>query len=103
MTPRRSRSTKNGHVEASFHVNYDGSSDYRDAVVQTFSRTKPSAGWNAPAFGRCDIATLQMLYDMAAWTADYSTCLDLTTVLGPLTPLRRPRSHFWPVDPPCLA
>jgi hypothetical protein len=71
-----------GHVEGlDHHVNYADNSDYLDAVVQTYSRTKPYAGWNAHAFGRCDIATLQMLYDMLNTSAKYSTCLDLTTVL----------------------
>jgi hypothetical protein len=72
-----------GHVEGlNHHVNYADDSDYLDAVVQTYSRTKPSAGWNAHAFGRCDVATLQMLYDTLNTSASYSTCLDLTTVLS---------------------
>ena len=71
-----------GHVEGlDHHVNYADDSDYLDAVVQTYSRTKPYAGWNAHAFGRCDIATLQMFYDMLTTSARYSTCLDLNTVL----------------------
>jgi hypothetical protein len=71
-----------GHVEGlDHHVNRADNSDYSDAVVQTYSRTKPSTGWNAHAFGRCDVATLQMQYDVTSWTADYSTCLDLSTVL----------------------
>ncbi len=75
-----------GHVEGlGHHVNYADDSDYTDAVVQTYSRTKPSAGWNAHAFGRCDVATLQMQYDMSAWTAKYSTCLALTSVLTLVT------------------
>jgi len=71
-----------GHIEVlNHHDNYDNDADYEDAVVQTFSRTKPTAGWNMHAFGRCDVATLQRQYDMQSWTAKYSTCLDLTTVL----------------------
>jgi hypothetical protein len=71
-----------GHVEGlDHHLNYSTNSDYDDAVVQTFSRTKPSTGWNRHAFGRCDIATLQRQYDMPAWTSRYSTCLDLATNL----------------------
>ena len=36
-----------GHVEIlDHHVNQDDQSDYTDAVVQTFSRTKPGVGWN---------------------------------------------------------
>jgi len=71
-----------GHVEGlDHHVNYTDDSDYLDAVVQTYSRTKPSTGWNAHAFGRCDVASLQMLYDMLNTSAKYSTCLDLATVL----------------------
>jgi hypothetical protein len=71
-----------GHVEGlDHHVNYSSGSDYEDAVVQTFSRTKPSTGWNRHAFGRCDVATLQRTYDVSAWTTKYSSCLDLTTVV----------------------
>ena len=82
-----------GHVEGlNHHVNYSSDSDYDDAVVQTFSRTKPAAGWNRHTFGRCDVATLQVKYDVTSSTAKYSTCLDLATVLT-LTqrPLRRSR------------
>ena len=71
-----------GHVDGlDHHVNYSDDSDYEDAVVQTFSRTKPSTGWNRHGFGRCDVATLQRIYDVWAFTTKYSTCLDLTTVL----------------------
>jgi hypothetical protein len=72
-----------GHVEIlRHHDNYSGASDYTDAVVQEASRTKPNAGWNAHAFGRCDIASLQMQYDMQGWGAKYSSCLDLATTLA---------------------
>jgi len=71
-----------GHVEGlGHHVNFNDGSDYLDANVQTFARAKPAVGWNVHAFGRCDVATLQMLYDMQSWVAKYSTCLDLATVL----------------------
>jgi hypothetical protein len=72
-----------GHVEGlGHHVNFANDSDYADAVVQTFSRTKPSTGWNFHTLRRCDVATLQMLYDMVSSAAKYSTCLDLATVLA---------------------
>jgi len=71
-----------GHVEGlGHHVNRDDGSDYLDAVVQTFSRTKPTAGWNMHTFGRCDTATLQLRYDLTSSTTKYSTCLDLDTTL----------------------
>lgn len=71
-----------GHVEGlGHHVNYSDNSDYGDAVVQTYSRTKPQTGWDYHTLRRCDIATLQLLYDMVSTTAKYSTCLDLSTVL----------------------
>lgn len=71
-----------GHVEVlNHHGNYADNSDYLDAVVQTYSRTKPAAGWNMHTFGRCDVATLQLQYDMQSWTAKYATCLDLATDL----------------------
>ncbi len=71
-----------GHVEGlDHHANYADDRDYEDAVVQTYSRTKPTAGWNAHAFGPCDQATLQRRYDVPSWTAKYSTCANLTTTL----------------------
>ncbi len=72
-----------GHVEGlNHHGNFANDSDYLDAVVQTYSRTKPASGWSTHAFGRCDVASLQLQYDMQSWSAKYSTCLDLATDLA---------------------
>jgi hypothetical protein len=72
-----------GHVEIlDHHLNYTNEPDYADAVVQTVSRAKPKPGWNAHALARCDVATLQLQYDMLSWGARYSTCLDLSTTLA---------------------
>ena len=72
-----------GHVLVlDHHNNFGDDSDYGDAVVQTYSRTKPKAGWNAHAFGRCDVATLQQQYDVATSATLYSTCLDVPTELA---------------------
>ena len=55
-----------GHVLGlDHHDNLADDSDYGDAVVQTYSRIKPNAFYNAHVFGRCDIATLQQSYDVA--------------------------------------
>jgi hypothetical protein len=71
-----------GHVLIlGHHVNYADERDYLDAVVQTVSRARPESGWNAHRFGRCDVASLQVKYDMQTWESLYSTCLDLTTSL----------------------
>ncbi|HEY3336148.1 MAG TPA: hypothetical protein VGK16_13030 [Candidatus Limnocylindrales bacterium] len=70
-----------GHVLGlDHHDNFADDSDYRDAVVQTYSRTKPRSGYNAHVFGRCDVAALQQQYDVLAFTTLYSTCLDIPTV-----------------------
>ncbi len=72
-----------GHVEGlDHHVNASGDGDYQDAVVQTFSRTKPQAGWNAHRFGVCDIAALQRAYDLQSTSQKVSSCLDLSTALA---------------------
>jgi hypothetical protein len=71
-----------GHVEIlNHHANFADGSDYTDAVVQTVSHAKPATGWNAHQYGRCDVAALQLMYDVPAWSAPYSTCLDLATTL----------------------
>ena len=72
-----------GHVEILNHHNtFSNESDYLDALVQATSHAKPKAGWNAHSFGRCDVASLQLQYDMQGWGARYSTCLSLATTLA---------------------
>lgn len=71
-----------GHVLGlAHHDNFADDSDYGDSVVQTVSRPRPQEQWNAGAFGRCDVATLQTRYDMTSWEARYSTCLNLAVTL----------------------
>ena len=42
-----------GHIQVlDHHVNYSDDRDYTQAVVQTFSRTRPSAGWNIDSYFR---------------------------------------------------
>jgi hypothetical protein len=72
-----------GHVTGlDHHQNLPDDSDYGDAVVQTYSRTKPRDFYNAHVFGRCDVATLQQAYDVASPLTLYSTCLDVPTELS---------------------
>lgn len=74
-----------GHVLIlDHHENYADQSDYTDSVVQTVSRAKAQLGWNAHAYGRCDVAQLQRQYDVLT-TTKISTCLDIPTS-GTLTP-----------------
>jgi hypothetical protein len=71
-----------GHVQVlGHHVNYADDRDYTDAVVQTYSRTRPSTGYDMHRFGACDVATLQMQYDVSLASSPLSSCLDLATVL----------------------
>ena len=71
-----------GHVEGlGHHVNFADDRDYTDAVVQTFSRTKPRDGYNMHVLGVCDVAMLQIRYDIPGASSPYSSCLDLSTVM----------------------
>lgn len=70
-----------GHVLGlDHHQNFADQRDYEDAVVQTYTRARPKSGWNAHVYGRCDVATLQQVYDLPTTTTRYSTCLDVPTV-----------------------
>ncbi len=72
-----------GHVLGlDHHVNYADDRDYSDAVVQTYSHTKPKVGWDADSFARCDVASLQQMYDVPNTTTHYSTCLSVPTALS---------------------
>jgi hypothetical protein len=72
-----------GHVLGlDHHENFADDRDYGDAVVQTYSRAKPREFYNAHVFGRCDVATLQRVYDVLNSSTPYSTCLDVPTELS---------------------
>lgn len=69
-----------GHVEIlGHHVNYSDGSDFTDAVVQYAARQRPYTGWNQHAFGRCDVARLQLEYERRDPANPVSTCLSLAT------------------------
>jgi hypothetical protein len=69
-----------GHVEIlGHHVNYSNESDFTDAVVQYAARQRPNTGWNQHAFGRCDVARLQLEYERRDPSNPVSTCLSLAT------------------------
>jgi hypothetical protein len=71
-----------GHVLVlNHHENLANETDYLDAVVQTFSRTRPREGWNAHAYGRCDVASLQREYGLPDAATKVSTCLAIGTVI----------------------
>jgi len=72
-----------GHIEVlGHHVNYGDESDYTDAIVQYASRAKPRTGYNFHAYGRCDIARLQLEYERRDPGNPVSTCLNLSSSLG---------------------
>jgi len=72
-----------GHIELlGHHVNLADESDFQDAVVQYAARARPKAGWNQHEFGRCDVARLQLEYELSSPTQLVSTCLSLATSLS---------------------
>jgi hypothetical protein len=72
-----------GHVDdLDHHVNLPDESDWTDAVMQALVHGKPGPGWQVHAFERCDVATLQSLYDVLSATTPYSTCSDIPTTLS---------------------
>lgn len=70
-----------GHVMGLDHQD-DPDGTYTDAVMQVYSRAKAATGWNAHAYGICDVATLQQQYDVPSTSAKYSICLDVPTELS---------------------
>lgn len=71
-----------GHIEMlGHHVNYSDESDYTDAIVQFAGRSKPKEGWDFHAYGRCDVARLQLEYELQSSSSPVSTCLSLSTAL----------------------
>ena len=71
-----------GHIlSLGHHLNLPDQSDYTDAVVQTVSRSRPAAGWNTHAYGRCDVARLQLEYDRPTFSSLFSTCLKIPSTM----------------------
>jgi hypothetical protein len=71
-----------GHIEMlDHHVNYADERDYLDAIVQFAGRAKPKEGWDYHAYGRCDVARLQLEYELQSAASPVSTCLSLSTSL----------------------
>ena len=72
-----------GHVELlGHHVNYSDERDFTDSVVQFAARNRPKEGWNQHAFGRCDVARLQLEYSLESSADLVSNCLNLATSLA---------------------
>lgn len=72
-----------GHVLGlDHHVNWPDQSDYGDAVVQAVTRSYPKAGSTAHAFGRCDQARLQLIYERPSTWSAVSSCLALPSETG---------------------
>lgn len=71
-----------GHVEMlGHHENFADESDYLDAIVQYAGRSRPKEGWNTHVYGRCDVARLQLEYELIDSGGLVSTCLSLATSL----------------------
>jgi hypothetical protein len=72
-----------GHIEIiGHHVNFSDERDFTDSVVQYAARARPKDGWNQHAFGRCDVARLQLEYELQTSKGLVSTCLSLATNLS---------------------
>jgi hypothetical protein len=70
-----------GHAQnLGHHADLADQSDWADSVMHTIARTKPKAGYNPRAYGRCDTARLQLEYDRPTFGAPFSTCLAIPTV-----------------------
>jgi hypothetical protein len=72
-----------GHIQGLGHIDDapdpGTAADWLDSVMHGVSRAKPKNGWNAHAFGPCDVASLQAAYQPATTSTLISTCHSLAT------------------------
>lgn len=72
-----------GHVAGLDHPSREGFAlQAHETVMHAITPAKPAAGSARHAFGRCDVATLQELYDVPASTTPISSCNDVPTTLA---------------------
>lgn len=75
-----------GHALTLGHVNETEVDSYTDSLMHAIGlRSKAKVGWNQHAYGRCDVARLQIRYEPLTSSTPISTCLDLPTDVS-LTP-----------------
>ncbi len=70
-----------GHAQSLAHADESKVDDFVDTVMHATVHAKAKVGWQMHAFGRCDIARLQIRYLPLTTRTLYSTCLDLPTML----------------------
>jgi len=70
-----------GHVQTLGHPDEDDVTDWLDTVMHAYPKSKAKVGWNAHAFGRCDVARLQIVYRALTPSTPYSSCLSLASEL----------------------
>lgn len=76
-----------GHVQQLGHNIPAEDPDYwLESIMQRNPHAKSHVGWNMHAFGPCDVARLQMIYEALTPTTPYSTCLSLDTTMGLAAP-----------------
>ena len=72
-----------GHVQGLGHIDDapdpGTAADWLDSIMHGVSRAKNKSGWNAHAFGPCDVASLQAAYRPETSSTLISTCHDLAT------------------------
>lgn len=69
-----------GHVQTLGHVD-ESEVEWLDSVMHAAVHSKARVGWNMHAFGRCDVARLQIRYEPLDAATPISTCLSLPTTL----------------------
>jgi hypothetical protein len=70
-----------GHVQTLGHADESKVDKWNETVMHEIPKTKPRTGWNKHSFGVCDVARLQIRYDVLSTTTSYSTCLSVPTDL----------------------
>ncbi len=71
-----------GHIDGLDHPSREGFNlEANETVMHAITPAKPNAGSTRHAFGRCDVATLQELYDLPSSTTLVSSCNDVATEL----------------------
>lgn len=72
-----------GHVQRLGHrlTSDEQPETWLETIMHKSPKAKANVGWNAHAFGPCDVARLQMSYEAATPSTLYSTCLSLDTTM----------------------
>ncbi|HEY7600437.1 MAG TPA: hypothetical protein VH741_10965 [Candidatus Limnocylindrales bacterium] len=71
-----------GHVEGLGHTDNDDPDEWLDSIMHAITPARPKTGWDVASYGPCDVAAMQIRYQLLVPATPVSKCLSLATSMA---------------------